>query len=107
MTRHFRSMITIYVTFKNKAEAKKIASVLLKKRLIACATFYPIESMFWWKGKMNQAKEYASMFTTTEDRWNSVKTEIKKMHSYDLPCIEKSNSTATREYTDWIKKVTK
>ena len=99
-------MITIYVTFKNKTEAKKIASVLLKKKLIACATFYPIESIFWWKGRINQAKEYAGLFTTTDNRWNSVKTEIKKIHSYDVPCIKKSNSTATKEYEQWVISVT-
>ncbi len=101
------SLITIYVTFKNKVEAKKIATALLKKKLIACVTFYPIESIFWWKSKITSAKEYASLLTTTSSHWDKVKNEIEKMHSYDIPCIEKSNSTATKEYTNWVKKVTK
>jgi len=101
------TFITIYSTYKNKAEAKKIAKLLLQKRLIACATFFPIESSFWWKGKINNAKEVVALLTTKESNWEKVKNIIKKMHSYEVPCIEKTKFVATKEYEDWIKSTTK
>lgn len=100
-------LITVYVTFKNKAEAKKIANALLKKKLIACATFMPIESSFWWKGKIDNAKEVAALLTTKDVNWNKIKNEIKKMHSYEVPCIEKTEFVATKEYENWVISTTK
>lgn len=99
--------ITIYSTHKNKAEAKRITKVLLEKKLVACATFFPIESSFWWKGKINNANEIVALLTTKESNWNKVKNEIKKMHSYRVPCIEKTKFVATKEYGDWITSTTK
>ena len=99
--------ITIYVTYKNLAEAEKIANYLLKKRLIACANFFPIKSTHWWKGKIVNGNEVVSIFKTQKKNWTKVKTEIKKMHSYQVPCIEKMEVEANIDYENWVKKVTK
>jgi len=99
--------ITIYVTCPTKKEAQKIATFLLKKHLIACATFFPIKSKFWWQGKIQSADEVVTLLTTKKQNWQKVRDEIKKMHSYQVPCIEKTEFEATKEYEDWIKNVTK
>jgi len=99
--------ITIYVTHKNQAEAEKIADYLLKKKLIACATFFPIKSKFWWQGKIQRANEIVTLLTTKKQNWLKVKAEIKKLHSYQVPCIEKTEFIDNDDYEDWIKKVTK
>lgn len=99
-------LITICSTYPNKTEAKKIASYLLKKKLISCAKFFPIESMFWWNDKINNAKEITALFTAKDSHWNEVKNIIKKMHSYEVPCIEKVQFIASKDYEDWIKDAT-
>lgn len=99
--------INIYVTFKNKTEGKKIASALLKKKLIACANLFPISSMYWWKGKVKNSTETAALLKAPERNWHTIKNEIQKMHSYDVPCIEKIDSTTTREFNKWVKSTTK
>ncbi len=95
-------MILIYTTFKNKTEAKKIITHLLKKKLIACANLLPIESTYRWKGKINNDKEIAAILKTKEENWNKIKEEIKKLHSYDYPCIIKINAEANKEFAEWI-----
>lgn len=99
--------IVIYATFKNQLEAKKIASHLLDKRLIACANLFPIKSLYLWKGKTVSDNEVAGFFKATEKNWNKTKTEIKKLHSYEVPCIEKIKIEADMKYSEWIKSTTK
>lgn len=99
--------ITIYVTYPNFKEAKKITDHLLTKKLAACVTFFPVKSKFWWQGKINQANEVATLLKTKKENWEKVKREIKKMHSYRVPCIEKIITEANKEYETWIKDITK
>ena len=99
--------ITIYVTFPNSAEAKKIINSLLKKRLVACANFWPIKSAYWWQAKIQNDDEIAAFLKTKKENWEKVKAEIKKMHSDQVPCIEKITTEANKEYETWIKDITK
>ncbi|MFA6254797.1 MAG: divalent-cation tolerance protein CutA [Patescibacteria group bacterium] len=99
--------ITIYVTYPSLTEAKKITDKLLAQKLVACVTFFPIKSKFWWQGKIQQANEVVTLLTTKKENWAKVRAEIKKMHSYKVPCIEKTEFAANIDYEDWIKKVTK
>ncbi|MBI3290972.1 divalent-cation tolerance protein CutA [Candidatus Falkowbacteria bacterium] len=101
------SFITVYTTNKDLAEAKKIANVLLKKKLIACANFFPIKSMYWWRGKIQNDSEVISLLKTRKENWTKVRDAIKKMHSYKVPCIEKFFVSANKDYEDWVKKEVK
>ena len=52
-------MILVLTTFQKKSEAVKIGKDLLKKRVIACYNLIPVESVYWWKGKIEEAKEFS------------------------------------------------
>lgn len=95
--------IIIYITNPDLKTAKKVASHLLKKRLVACANFFPIESAYWWQNKIENSKEVAAIVKTTEKNWAKVKTEVKKIHPYKTPCIIKIAVEANRGYEKWIK----
>lgn len=96
--------VFVYVTNPNKKEAKRIALHLLKKKLVACANIFPIDSVYWWKGKIEKARECVLIVKTKEENWEKVKKEIKKIHPYTVPCITKIVVEASREYEDWLKK---
>lgn len=98
--------IIIYITHANLQEAKKITSVLLDKKLIACANFFPIESSYWWKGEITSSEEFVSIVKTRKENWRAVKEEVEKLHPYDVPCIMKFEVEANRAYEDWIDKET-
>jgi len=101
------SLIIIYTTYPNMEEAKKVTSHLLQKKIIACANFFPISSSFWWKGKMDNSNEIVALLKTKKQNWEKVKSEIKKIHSYETPCIMKLDVEANEDYEDWIEKETK
>ncbi|MBI1970258.1 divalent-cation tolerance protein CutA [Candidatus Woesearchaeota archaeon] len=95
-------MIILYVTCKDTAQAKAIAAMLLKKRLIACANLFPITSMYEWKGKMMDDNEVVLLCKTTKNRADAAEREIKRVHSYKCPCIIKIPCKANKEYEQWI-----
>jgi len=99
-------MILIYITCKDKAEAKKISKQLLEKRLIACANIFPIESMYRWKDKIKEDNEIVLLAKTNKKHYEEIEKEVKKIHSYEIPCIMKIKVEANKEYYQWIEKET-
>ena len=97
-------MTLVYITCKDKKEAEKVSMHLLKKRVIACANIFPIKSMYWWEGKIVNGKENAVIAKTSDKNFKKVEDEVKKIHSYEIPCILRINADASRDYEAWAKK---
>ena len=98
-------MIIIYITCKNKKEAKKIGLALIKKRLVACCIIFPIESTYWWKGKIVNNREVILIVKTLKRNFQKVEKEVKKLHSYKVPCIlEIPIDQSNPEYLNWLNK---
>ncbi len=96
--------ILIYITNPTDKEAKETAKYLLKKKLIACANIFPINSLYRWKGKIADRNEIVLIGKTTENKFEIVKNEIEKIHSYKIPCIVKIPVSSNKKYYDWLKK---
>ena len=93
----------MYITGKDKVEADKISKHLLKKRLIACANMLPISSAYWWKGEIVSEDEYLMICKTLKEKYSLIIEEVKKIHSYDVPCISLIETDANPEYMEWVK----
>jgi len=96
--------VIIFVTCASKDEARKIVAALLKKRLVACGNIIGgIESKFWWRGKINSAKETLLILKTKVAKFKAVEKEVKRLHSYDVPEIIAMPIVAgSAEYLGWI-----
>jgi len=97
------NLILVYITNPTKAEANKIARVLLKKHLIACANIFPIESLYRWQGKIADESEFVLIAKTKKENYNKVKKEVEKIHSYSIPCIIQIPAQANEKYFEWLK----
>ena len=100
-------MVLLYITCKNKKQARAISKHLLKKRLIACVNIHPIESMYWWKGKLVDDKEFVIIAKTKKNHIKTIRKEVKKLHSYEVPCIMDIDVDANEDYLKWVKKEVK
>ncbi len=80
-------MISVYITCKDMAEAKLIATHLLEERLIACANIFPVKSMFRWNGKVTEEAEVALLCKAKKEDFERIKEEARQLHSYEIPCI--------------------
>ena len=77
-----------YVTAPNLETAKKLAQVILSKKLTACVNIIQsVCSMYNWKNSQQEEQEYIIIAKTREDLFTALSEEIKKHHSYECPCI--------------------
>jgi periplasmic divalent cation tolerance protein len=77
-----------YITTADKKEARRIARLLLKKRLAACANILDdMESLYWWKGRLEKGREAILLVKTRRNLAKRVIAEVKAAHRYDCPCI--------------------
>lgn len=97
-------MTLVYITCKDRKEAEKISMDLLRKRLIACANIFPIKSMYWWEGKIVNDSEFAIVAKTSNKNFKKAVKEIKKLHSYEIPCILRVKASANKDYEKWANK---
>jgi periplasmic divalent cation tolerance protein len=101
------TFIIIKVTYPNEEEAHKAINYLLEKKLIASANLFPIKSTSCWTGRITEANECMVLLNTKKDNWEKVNVEVKKIHSYKVPCIAKFEAEANKEYEDWVNTETK
>lgn len=98
------NFIYIYITFPNKQSATKIAKYLVSKRLIACANISgPIASIYRWKDKMVNEKEFVLIAKTISKNFRAVQKEVERIHPYTIPCIVKIPVSSNKKYFDWLK----
>ncbi|MFC1697387.1 divalent-cation tolerance protein CutA [Nanoarchaeota archaeon] len=96
-------MIIIYVTCKDKEEAEKIGRALVDDKLVACANFFPITSIFFWEGDLEKGNEIILLLKSRGKNWEIIQNKVKELHSYDTPCIIKIKAEANSEYEKWVK----
>ena len=98
-----------YITSNNKKDANKILNSLLKKRLVACVNIYSnVNSHFLWKNKLSNTKEIILMGKTLKKNHRKIIADVKKNHSYDIPCIIFSKIIGgNNDFLKWIRKSVK
>jgi periplasmic divalent cation tolerance protein len=97
--------ILVLVTCGSRKEARKIARVLVRRRLAACVNEIgvPVASTFRWKVKVESAKEFLLLIKTSKRRFASVRDAVRKLHSYEVPeIIALPIAAGSRVYLDWI-----
>ena len=72
------SFVFIYITNPSKNHAEKIATHLLKKKLIAPANPFPIKSFYWWGGRVEESNEYVLTAKTLRKNFEKIKKRDKK-----------------------------
>ncbi len=85
-------------------DCEKIATVLLNKRLVACAQISgPCKSLYWWKNTIEQEDEYILTLKTEISLYGQLEKEIKILHPYDVPEIVAIEITRiSKEYKTWL-----
>jgi periplasmic divalent cation tolerance protein len=101
--------IIIFVTTANKAEGEKIARLLLKEKLIACANIInPITSLFRWAGNIDKAEECLVVMKSRIELFSELSEKIKWLHGYEIPEILAIPIIAgSQDYFKWINEVLK
>lgn len=96
-------ILVVYIPCSSDVEARKIVKVLLEQRLIACANIFPVNSMYWWKGEIQDDSEVVIIAKTIKIKFSKLEEKVKELHSYDVPCIVAwSTSYESKDYAQWL-----
>lgn len=97
----------VYSTAPNEAEGQRIGRHVIGKRLAACVNIFPIKSIYWWKGKIEEDEEHVLIFKTRSKLVSQVIQEIENECTYDLPCaVSYEMSGGNEKYLKWIEEST-
>lgn len=93
----------VYITAGNLDEAKKIGNALVEDRLAACANIFPINSIYRWKGNIEEAQEFGLIVKTKTEKVKELEKRVKELHSYEVPCVVSLRiEDGSKDYLDWI-----
>jgi len=94
----------VFCTAGSEAEASRIASALVERRLAACVNVVPgISSTYRWEGAVRTEAECLLLVKTRRDRFEEVRAAIRELHSYEVPEIVMLDITAgDAPYLAWI-----
>ena len=79
--------VIVLVTCGSRREAAKIARRVVQRQLAACVNVLetPVLSVYRWKGKIEQAREFLLLMKTSRSRLGALRAEVERLHSYDVP----------------------
>jgi periplasmic divalent cation tolerance protein len=94
----------IISTAFSRDEAQHIARALVDRKLVACVNIVgPIESIYRWKGEIENSKEFMLLMKTESDRFDRVREAVKALHSYEVPeVIQVPIENGLPAYLEWI-----
>ncbi len=99
-----REFILVITTLDDKDKAKIIARKLVEEDYAACVQILgPGESVYRWRGKVEEAKEWLLFIKTTSERYKGLETLIKRLHPYEVPeIIALPIIDGNEDYLRWI-----
>ena len=78
----------VYVTTKDKDEARRIGRALVESRLAACVNIIDgVNSIYWWEGEVQDETEAVLIAKTKEALAPELIEKVKALHSYSCPCV--------------------
>ena len=97
--------IVALMTASSADEAERISAALVEKRLAACCNIVKgVTSIYEWKGKLEKGEECLVIIKTRRELFEKLSSEIRSLHSYEVPEIIALPMIAGFEgYLDWIK----
>ena len=97
-------VLLLITTEHNKKKARKIAKLLIKKKLAACVSLKDICSVYEWEGKIEEINEVEITIKSKPDLKNALMVFLKNMTSYDLPQIIYKKFNSEKKYINWVNK---
>ena len=96
--------IVVLSTCASAKEANRIASDLVEKRLAACVNLVSgVRSVYRWKNKIEKSEEVLLVIKTSRSLFEGVRSQIEKVHSYELPeVIALPVVDGAEQYLEWM-----
>lgn len=107
----FYNLRLVYITTKDKQEARDIGKKLVKEELAACVNIIEgMEAIYRWEGEIVEDTETILIAKTPYHNVGDLTERVKELHSYDCPCIislQLTEQEGNEEYQQWLIKNSK
>jgi periplasmic divalent cation tolerance protein len=95
--------LLVFCTCPDDATAERLALALVERRLAACASRAPVQSVYRWQGAVEAASEVQLLLKTTRAAYPALERALRELHPYELPEILAVEAAAgLAGYLDWI-----
>ncbi|MBI2125949.1 MAG: divalent-cation tolerance protein CutA [Thaumarchaeota archaeon] len=90
-------------TYPSLEEARSAAKEAIGKKLAACVNIVKVNSLYTWKGKLEDADEFLAIYKTTVSKVIKLRNFIQSKHSYEVPeIVTLSPSDVSKKYLEWL-----
>ena len=98
-------LLQVVTTTSDRPDASRLAAAVLEKRLAACVQIHgPVESHYWWNGRIEQASEWKVVIKTHTHRYAELEKLLLEIHPYDEPEILATPvEQVSAGYLQWLK----
>lgn len=80
--------MVVLTTVAEKKDAEALAEAVLQARLAACVQIGgPIDSRYWWNGRIESSAEFVCSIKTRRSLYDRVEKLLLERHPYDTPQI--------------------
>jgi periplasmic divalent cation tolerance protein len=80
------SAVIVLVTYPADRDPLPLARTLVQEQLVGCVNILaPMQSVYRWEGKVEQASEHQLVMKTTRERVEALKVRLGDLHPYDVP----------------------
>ncbi|MEV7021572.1 divalent-cation tolerance protein CutA [Kitasatospora sp. NPDC093558] len=77
--------VVVTTTHETEDQARALASAAVRERLAACAQVYPVRSVYWWEGEVQDAEEWRIDLKTTAGLADRLGAFLAERHTYETP----------------------
>jgi periplasmic divalent cation tolerance protein len=78
--------VIVLVTYPTDHDPLPLARALVDERLVACVNVLPpMQSVYRWDGKVEQAAEHQLVMKTTRERAEALTARLVELHPYAVP----------------------
>jgi periplasmic divalent cation tolerance protein len=105
VNRAYRIVLT---TTNSRDNVNAIVGSVLAKKLAACIQVFPIESHYWWQGRVNDDREFLLLLKAKAADYADLEAAIRSVHAYEAPeVVSLKVDEGSSKYLDWIDAVTR
>ena len=108
LRRSLMKLLMIYITTKNKDEARRIGKTLVSEKLAACVNIIDgMNSFYFWKSDLCDDAETVLIAKTRDSLLARLVRRVKELHSYEIPSIVALPIVGGNgDFLSWIKNET-
>ncbi len=96
------NLALVITTESNYKNARDLANYILKMKLSKCVSLKNVDSIYWWEGCLEEAKEVELTIKTKLENLDQLILALRNKHTYKIPQIICLKASSSKEFNQWL-----